>query len=127
MRRGRGEDGLTATQLSIVMPVLLFWIMLIVQYGLWFHAKQVAAAAAAEAIDAAQVPDGLASDGEAAARSFLAQSGNLAEVAVAVDRTPERVAVRVSGRAPQVVPGMAWSVASEAQAPVERFVPQTDR
>ena len=127
MRRWRGEDGLTATQLAIVMPVLLFWIMLIVQYGLWFHAKQVASAAAAEAVDAAQVPDGLSSGGERAARSFLAQSGNLREIVVSVDRGPERVVARVRGRAPQVVPGMAWSVVSEAQAPVERFVPQPER
>jgi hypothetical protein len=55
VRRCRGEAGLTATQLAAVMPALLFWIMLIVQCGLWFHAKQVAAAAAAEAVDVAQV------------------------------------------------------------------------
>ncbi len=127
MRRGRGEDGLTATQLAIVMPVLLFWIMLIVQYGLWFHATQVASAAAAEAVDAAQVPDGLGTDGEMAARSFLAQSGNVRDVAVEVDRSAEWVMVRISGRAPQVVPGIAWSVASVAEAPVERFVAQPER
>lgn len=127
MRREWGEDGLTATQLVIVMPVLLFFIMLVVQYGLWFHANQVASAAAAEAVDAAQVPDGLGPDGERAARSFLAQSGNLRDVAVEVDRSADQVVARVRGRAPQVVPGIAWSVAAQAQAPVERFVPQAQR
>ena len=127
MRRGRGEDGLTATELAIVMPVLLFWIMLIVQYGLWFHARQVASAAAAEAVDAAQVPGGARGDGETAARSFLAQAGNLREVSVVVDRGPEQVVARVGGRAPQVVPGISWGVVSEAHAPVERFVPQPER
>lgn len=127
MRRRRGEDGLTATQLAIVMPVLLFFIMLVVQYGLWFHASQVASAAAAEAVDAAQVPDGVGADGERAARSFLAQSGNLRDVAVEVDRTVDQVVARVRGRAPQVVPGIAWSVVAQAQAPVERFMPQPQR
>ncbi len=127
MRRGRGEEGLTATQLAIVMPALLFFIMLIVQYGLWFHAKQVASAAAAEAVDAAQVPDGLSSDGERAARSFLAQSGNLRDVVVEVERSADQVVARVRGRAPQLVPGIAWTVASQVQSPAERFVPEPER
>jgi Flp pilus assembly protein TadG len=127
MRRGRGEEGLTATQLAIVMPALLFFIMLIVQYGLWFQAKQVASAAAAEAVDAAQVPDGLSSDGERAARSFLAQSGNLRDVVVEVERSADQVVARVRGRAPQLVPGIAWTVASQVQSPAERFVPEPER
>ncbi len=127
MTRGRGEEGLTATQLAIVMPALLFFIMLIVQYGLWFHAKQVASAAAAEAVDAAQVPDGLSSDGERAARSFLAQSGNLRDVVVEVERSADQVVARVRGRAPQLVPGVAWTVASQVQSPAERFVPEPER
>ncbi len=127
MRRGRGEEGLTATQLAIVMPALLFFIMLIVQYGLWFHAKQVASAAAAEAVDAAQVPDGLSSDGEQAAKSFLAQSGNLRDVVVEVERSADQVVARVRGRAPQLVPGIAWTVASQVQSPAERFVPESER
>lgn len=127
MRRGRGEAGLTATQLAVVMPALLFWIMLIVQYGLWFHAKQVASAAAAEGVDAAQVPGGTDAGAEHAARSFLAQSGNLREIAVTVGLDREQLTVRVDGQAPRLVPGIAWNVTSVAQAPVERFVPEMER
>lgn len=127
MKRCRGEAGLTSTQLAVVMPVLLFWIMLIVQYGLWFHAKQVSAAAAAEAVDAAQVSTATAADGERAARSFLAQSGNLDEITVDVERSADLVVVRISGHAPQLVPGISWRVASVSQARVEQFVPQAER
>lgn len=127
MRRCRGEAGLTATQLAVVMPALLFWIMLIVQYGLWFHAKQVAGAAAAEAIDVAQIPENSVASAEAAARSFLAQSGNLAHVSIEISPTTDLVSVRVSGQAPQLVPGITWTVASVVQAPVERFIPQPQR
>ncbi|MBW3642401.1 MAG: pilus assembly protein [Actinobacteria bacterium] len=127
MTHRRGESGLTSTGLAVVMPVLMLWIMLIVQYGLWFHAKQVSAAAAAEALDAAQVPAATPADGERAARSFLAQTGNLDDVSVEVDRSVDVVTVRVSGRAPQLVPGAAWGVTSVAEAPVERFVPQPQR
>ena len=118
---------MTTTQVAIVFPVLLLWIMLIVQYGLWFHAKQVADAAAAEATDAAQVPDGTAAKGQEAAQAFLAQAGNLDEVAVVVERGGGQVVVDVRGRAPRLVPGLTWSVAARAAAPVERFVPEPER
>lgn len=127
MRRCRGESGLTSTQLAVIMPALLFWIMLIVQYGLWFHAKQVSAAAAAEGVDAAQLATATALDGERAARSFLAQSGNLDEIAVDVQRTADVVSVRVTGHAPRLVPGFDWKVTSVAESRLERYVPQPER
>lgn len=127
MKRCRGEAGLTATQLAVMMPALLFWIMLIVQYGLWVHAKQVATAAAAEAVDVAQVPGNTPASAEAAARSFLTQSGNLVHITIDVTPTAERVTVRVRGQAPQLVPGFSWTVAAVAQAPMERYMPQPAR
>lgn len=127
MRRRRGEEGLTTTQLAVLMPALLFWLMLIVQYGLWFHAKQVAGAAAAEAVDVAQIPGNSAAEAEAAARSFLDQSGNLTHVTVEIAPSADVVSVRVRGQAPQLVPGFDWSVASVAQVPMEEFVPQPRR
>lgn len=118
---------MTSTQLAILMPVLLLWLMLIVQYGLWFHAKQVASAAAAEAVDAAQVPGGTAGEGEQAARSFLSQSGNLDRIDVSVQRGAGTVNVEITGEAPQFVPGFSWSVTTTAASPVERFVAQPER
>lgn len=127
MTRQHDDRGLTSTQLAVLMPALIFWIMLTVQYGLWFHARQVAGAAAAEAVDAAQVPDGTADGGERAARSFLAQSGNLDDIRVAINRTTETVSVEITGQAPQLVPGISWSVTATAESPVERFIEQPDR
>lgn len=124
MRRRRGEEGLTATQLAVVMPALLFWISLTVQYGLWFHARQVAGAAAAEGVDAGQVAGAGAGDAEAAARSFLAQAGNLRDAEVVVTSAGGDVTVRVSGRAPRLVPGFDWGVTAVATSPLERFVPE---
>ena len=118
---------MTSTQLAIVMPALLFWVMLTVQYGLWFHAKQLAGAAAAEGVDAAQVAGAGPGRGEVAARSFLASSTVLRDVEVEVDRDTSAVTVRVAGRAPQLVPGFSWGVAALAQAPLERYVPQPER
>lgn len=118
---------MTTTQVTILMPVLLFWIMLIVQYGLWYHAKQVANAAAAAAVDAAQTPAGTADVGERAANDFLAASGNLSEIDVSVERDLDRVVAEVHGDAPRLVPGFSWSVTARVEAPVERFVPEPAR
>jgi len=125
--RARGDTGMTTSQVAILFPAVLFWIMLIVQYGLWWHAKQVVNAAAIEAVDAAQVPAGSEAQGDRAARSFLSQTGNLSQVTVTVERTPAFVTAEVTGNAPQLVPGFAWSVTARSQGPVERFIPEPDR
>ena len=126
-RRVRDERGMTTIQVAILFPVVLFWIMLIVQYGLWWHAKQVANAAAAEAVDAAQISSASARDGEDAAASYLAQSGNLDNITITVSREPTVVTVEVRGDAPQLVPGFEWSVTARSTAPVERFIPEPER
>ncbi|WCO67950.1 pilus assembly protein [Iamia majanohamensis] len=118
---------MTSIQVAILFPVILFWIMLIVQYGLWWHAKQVANAAAAEATDAAQISSGTAREGEDAAMSYVAQSGNLDNVTITVSREPTVVTVEVRGDAPQLVPGFDWSVTARSTAPVERFIPEAER
>jgi hypothetical protein len=118
---------MTTSQVAILFPAVLLWLMLIVQYGLWWHAKQVANAAAAEAVDVVQIPTTSTASGEVAARDFLAQSGNLTDVAVVVERTPTVVTVEVSGRAPRLVPGFTWSVTARSQGPVERFIPENER
>jgi Flp pilus assembly protein TadG len=127
-RRARRDDrGLVTVELTIVAPLVLWWLMLMVQYGLWWHAKQVADAAAAEAVDVAQTLDGTAADGEDAALDFLAQSGNLDNVSVSVDRGTDVVAVEVQGDAPQLVPGWDWGVTARSQAPIERPIPLDER
>mgnify|MGYP000851738165 CR=1 FL=1 len=122
-----GERATTTIQVAILFPAVLFWIVLIVQYGLWWHAKQVANAAAAEAVDAAQVSSGTARDGEDAAASYLAQSGNLDDITITVSREPTTVTVEVHGDAPRLVPGIEWSVTARSSAPVERFIPESER
>lgn len=128
MGRLRGDDrGVTTIQVTILMPAVLMWIFLSVQYGLWWHAKQVANQAAAEALDAAQTPDGGAEDGERAAREVLQQSGNLSDVVIEIERSGGEVVVLITGRAPPLVPGQPWTVSARSSGPVERFIPQGER
>ncbi|HWL44488.1 MAG TPA: TadE family protein [Ilumatobacter sp.] len=125
--RVRGDAGMTTVQLTVLFPVVLFWLMLIVQFGLWWHAKQVANGAAAEAVTAARTPSGTDLAGEQAALGYLAESGNLSHVEVEVTRDGEVVVAIISGHAPRLVPGFAWSVTAVSQAAVERFVPAGER
>jgi Flp pilus assembly protein TadG len=126
-QRLRDERGMSTVQVAILFPAVLIWLMLIVQYGLWWHAKQVANAAASEGVEAAQVGGASESDGEAAVAKYLAEAGNLDNVTVTVDRQAEVVIVEVRGEAPQLVPGISWSVAARSTEPVERFIPEGER
>lgn len=126
-RGRRGEAGMTTIQVAILFPVVLLWLTLIVQYGLWWHAKQVANAAAAEAVAAAQVPTGTEADGDAAAHRFVDQAGNLTNITIAVNRQPDVVVAEIRGDAPRLMPGFEWSVTARSHAPVERFIPEPER
>lgn len=118
---------MTTIQVAVLFPAILFWIMLTVQYGLWWHAKQIANAAASEAADVAALADGTARLGEDAAASYLTQAGNLSHITIDITRDPTLVTVEINGNAPQLVPGFAWSVAARSTVPVERFIPETER
>ncbi len=127
-RRGAaGQAGATTTELAVIMPVLIVMLLAPVQVALWWHARQVADAAAEEAVDAAQVQDANEAQATAAAFGLLNQVGNLRAASVVVQRGAEEVVVEVRGRAPQVVPGIAWGVTSRAVGPMERLVPEGER
>jgi hypothetical protein len=121
--RGRRDEGLSTVELAILMPVLLFWMLLIVQFGLWWHAKQVAVAAATAAVDVTRVPGGTEPDGEAEARAVLASAGHLGAPAVEVARGATAVEATVAGDAPRLVPGFSWRVGARVSSPVEQFLP----
>lgn len=126
-QKRRGETGLTSTELAVVMPVLIALVLVPFQVGLWWHARQIADAAAREAVDAAQVATATEADGERAAQWFLDAAGNITEPQVTVTRTTETVTVEVTGRAPRLLPGFDWVVTARAVAPLERFIPEPDR
>jgi hypothetical protein len=127
VRQHKNEAGLTSTELAVLMPVLIALVLVPFQMALWWHARQVADAAAREAIDAAQVFTASEADGKEAAEWFLDTAGNLQEPQVTVTRTVDTVTVTITGRAPRLIPGFDWQVTAQAVAPVERFIPEPDR
>ena len=126
-RRRTGEEGLTSTELAVVMPVLIALVLVPFQIALWWHAHQVADGAAREAVDAAQVVTATDDDGIRAAEWFLDAAGNLTDPQVTVTRTAETVTVEITGQAPRLIPGLDWQVTARAAGPTERFIPEPDR
>jgi hypothetical protein len=100
-------------------------ILLAVQFGLWYHASNVARAASREGVRAARVEGASAADGEAEARHFLAEAGStiLGEPQVSAVRDADAARVEVRGMAVSVVPGIRPRVRASSESPVERFRP----
>ena len=99
----------------------------LVQYGLWFHARSVALAAAQDGVAAARTYDASLDDGRIVALAFVNDNGGDTLLdATALARSPAvgQVEVIVSGHSLSVVPGLPGpSVSQSAAGPVERFVP----
>jgi Flp pilus assembly protein TadG len=123
----RGQSGSATTELVLLMPLVLLLVLLIVQFGLWLHARQVATAAAQEGLVAAQVETGTAAAGHSRAVAFAAQTGGLRDIGVEVSRDATTARVTVNGTTPAVLPSTGFGVSAVAEGPVERFVAGPDR
>ena len=123
----RCEDGSSTTELVLLMPVVLFMVMLIVQTGLYFHARQVVEAAAQEALEAAQGESSTADIGTQAGDTFLAEAGGVRDAMVTVNRTGTQVSVSIVAAAPNVLPLAVWQVSASVSGEVERFIPEAGR
>ena len=123
VRRPRCQEGSAATEAVLVTPALLFLVMLVIQFGLWYHAQHVVRAAAEEGVRVARSEQSSAEAGERTVESFLAQVGPriVIEPVVVVERTADEVTVAVSGRVVSVVPGFSLPLEATAVSPVERF------
>jgi Flp pilus assembly protein TadG len=122
-RRDDRERGAATAELVLVTPVMLFMVLLVVQFGLWFHASHVASAAAQEGARAARVEGSNASAGKARAEQFLDAVGSdlVLERVVTAENLTGAVRVEVSGRAIRVVPGLRLPISAESEGPVEEF------
>lgn len=123
----RSDDrGSASIELVILFPALLLLVTALMQYGLWFHARSVALAAAQEGIAAARTYEGDLDDGRTVALEFVAGNGGdtlLDAAATAGALGVGQVQVVVTGRSLSVIPGVAGpAVRQSAAGPLERFV-----
>jgi Flp pilus assembly protein TadG len=121
--RRRDERGAATTEVVLVVPVLLFLVMLIIQFGLWYHAGHVARAAAQEGVRTARLEGATAEEGQDRAEGFLARNGPtiVSDPVVVATRDDEFAVVEIRGRSVAVVPGLRWSIRARAESPVERY------
>ena len=125
IRKGQSQRGDATVEVVLAVPVLMLLIMLVIQFGLWYHASHAASAAAQEGVRAARVYDGSASDGQRRAESFMATAAPtlVEDVQVTAARDLATARVEVRGTLHSVIPGFNVVVHAEAESPIERFRP----
>ena len=122
-RLRRGESGVTSLAVVLVVPAVLLLTSAVAQMVVYYHASNLATAAAQEATRTAQLMNGTAGAGEVAGRDFLSQAGPNLVLApqVNVVRGADTVTAVVTGQAPRVMPGLSLSIRARAAGPVEAF------
>ncbi len=125
--RAGEEAGSSTLELVLVLYTALLMIMLVLQFALVFHAREVAQAAAQDGLEAAQAADGTDSDGRRRAQALLAEAGGVRDPRVEVTRRTDSARVVVVGQAPSIVPLVSTGVSGQAHGPIERFVPENER
>ena len=119
----RDQRGSASTELVLLVPVLLFLVLLTVQFGLWLHAQHVAQSAVDEGLRSARTATGSIASGEEHATAFLdiAAARIIEDRSVSVTRDDGTARVTVTGSAPAVIPGFALPVKASGSAPIETF------
>ncbi|WP_051640315.1 TadE/TadG family type IV pilus assembly protein [Cellulomonas sp. URHE0023] len=121
----RREDGSASIELVILFPALLLVVTALVQYGLWFHARSLALAAAQEGVAVARAYGSSPQAGHDTALAFIRDHGAdtlTGAAAVATTPDPQSVKVVVSGRSLSVLPGAPGiEISQSADGPLERF------
>lgn len=123
-RRLAGERGFASVQVVTLAPVLFLFLFMMVQSGLWFHARSLALGAAQDGARVAAGERSSAGAGAAAASDFLASGGGadvLLGASTSAARSATTATVTVSGTAPSLVPGWAPPIVQSASFPVERI------
>jgi Flp pilus assembly protein TadG len=119
----RDERGAATAQIVIATPVLLFMLLVIVQFAIWSQATHVAQAAASQALEATRVAGGTSETGQTEAQNVLDQldTGPLAGSTIHVTRTATTATVSITGTAESIVPFLHLPVHAEASGDTEQF------
>jgi Flp pilus assembly protein TadG len=124
------DDGSSAIELALLAPALIIITMLVIQWALWFQARQVALdSAQAGARVAREQEPGWPAQSVAEARKFYNEVGS--KVITGISATvnpaggaPNQVYVTVTGDVPTLIPGISTlQVHETAGGDVECFRP----
>lgn len=126
------------TEVVLIVPVLLTLVVVIVQFGLYFHASQIALAAAQDAAGHARTDGATLTAGRDLAQKLLDDTAptliederitvGLGRADGVLDPAGTFVVVDVTGEVASIVPFLRLRVHAREVAPTERFIPQPDR
>lgn len=119
--RRHDERGSASIELVVVLPALFAIMFLGMQAALYYQARTLAIAAAQEGARSAGAQYGTSADGNRAARSYLADSGDALEGArTHAVRTATTATVTVTGRSLSVVPGWHMTVSQSSSVATEK-------
>lgn len=123
--RGRDDGGSVSLELVIIFPLVLILMFVGFQYALWYHARNVALAAAQEGLRTERAENGTEALGQQRAYDFLDRAGGnslLTGVIVVPDRKTTEARITVTGYALDILPLFDLpQVRQTAVGPVERF------
>ncbi|MDO5498126.1 MAG: TadE/TadG family type IV pilus assembly protein [Propionibacteriaceae bacterium] len=118
--RARDERGLSeSVQWAVLTPLLMLLLLGALQVGMLWHGRNTTLHAAAEAAHAESVFGATTGSGLRVAEN-IARAGGLNDVSVVVDRSGDRVDVRVSATVPVLIDLGLGRVSQSASAPLER-------
>lgn len=129
-RARRDERGTSAVEFAIVTPVVLLLIFVIVEVGLYYHARNAAQSSAREGVSILRTagnnddPQAWAHAAEDVAEEFAREIGDLdnVEANATLDEDTGRVTVEVTGEV--VLPvGGTFVIRQTADATLEQFRP----
>ncbi|WP_067429067.1 TadE family protein [Nocardioides jensenii] len=122
--RLRDERGSVTIQMVFLMPALFLVMFVGLQGALYYHAREVALAAAQEGAREAGSETGTRDAGVETANTFLTDAGGsdvMTSTSVSGSRTTTTASVTVSGKSLSVIPGWHVTVTQTASVPVERL------
>ena len=125
-QRVQGDDGAATTALVLILPAVLFTVMVVVQFALAFHARQVLTQAAQDAAFAGSARDATPDTASTVANRVIGAAGTglVRDVVVTVTDGATSVHVSIDATVVSVVPGLALHVDGDAESPTETFQPQ---
>jgi Flp pilus assembly protein TadG len=111
--------------MAVIFPVTVFIVFGIVQFGIWYHANDIAQAAAQQAVRSASAYGATQADGSTEAGKVLNENahGLIIHTQITCNRGAQTATVTVTGEAIQVIPFIPLHVKATATAPVEAFRP----
>jgi Flp pilus assembly protein TadG len=127
-RRVDDDRGLALLEAVLTVPVAFVMILAVLQTGLWWYGRQLAATAADQAARSARAYQATNADGTASGTIYLDQvdghgSSVLLGPRITVDRGATTVTVHVYGHIPALLPFLPTQIDEQATGPIETFQP----